>query len=743
MARGVGSVGPAGPGGKLLLSALLRASPWVMFWSLLGATAGSAGFAAVHQLGTAVTMAAERVLADGALPSLSVTRHGGIDARKPRELEGQPGVRTALARQTGRVHLLAGDRECAAVLFGVQLLQEAMARPQRMQLQFRSAQPGPDQEGDLFLTRATAVELGLEPGAKVAVRGSGATLQLHLRGLLADPAGAVLGGDLAVTGLPTSIRLLGRSELDQLEVVLAGDQDPERATAPVGAMLGAEYTVVPLPTRAAGSAGIAAVRVTVELAAWLALALAAIALAAAAGDRVRAMAGDLALQRAIGAPPALVWLQVLAPSVLAGAVAGFAGTLLGPHLAQGFVPGLQAFLQAQTGAGVSIELPPTGWLGWSPCAGAGAGLLAALWAGQRQARGDTGPGIRAPAGSAARAALGGRRAAVGAACLLAVWLLAWSGATRLGFAVRALDAALAVLGMALLAGPVAALLARHFTALGPIALLAGGRIRRTPGRALSALQLFAAAGAVGLALLGVRSSVAAAAGDIAQSRCSADLVVVRTSALLGLPAAPIPIAAATSALLGTEGLAGPPQAGPDGTLLLHRVAGVDPSALATAAARQLGPLGDVAVVDGAHLRRRFLGAVQLVLEAMAMLVLLLLGIALPAGTAFLCADAAGRRHEGLALTAAGAGPGQRAAITIATALLLTATAAVLSLLGGTLIGACWTAGPLQHALGVRCPYAVPVAAMATATGLMLLASLLAVALAMVAGPGRRAHVTAW
>jgi hypothetical protein len=528
----------------------------------------------------------------------------------------------------------------------------------------------------------------------------------------------------AIVGIAQSALLLGRRELDQVEVLLAPDQQPAATAALLRTELGPDYTVAPLPAREAGAAGAAAVRVSVELAAWLALGLGALALAAAAGDRVRAMASELALQRALGVPPWWLSLQVLLPSILMGALAGSGGALLGPAVARVFVPGLQAWLQAQTGTGISIELPPaSGLFATGLMAGSLAGLVAACWAGRATALAAAAAELRAPVGAAGRPALAVRRAAHGALCLLAVLLLCWSGATGLGAPLRALDAVLAVSGIALLAGPSAALLARA-AGRAVVPALAAGRIRRTPGRALSALQVFAVAAAVSLGLLGVRSSVAAAAPELARQRCGGDLVVVRASALLGLPAAPLAAASIRDALLGMPALAGSPEAAAGDSFQLHLDQNASVAAAAAEAARRLGPLGDIAVLDGVRLRASFLAAVQLALDSVAMLVWLLLGVAAVAGAAFLAADFSSRGREAAAFAAVGGSPLQRVAVDAVVTLLLASAAALLALPGGLWIGASWTAGPLQHALGVPCRYVPPdgvVLATACAMGLGLLA----------------------
>jgi hypothetical protein len=165
----------------------------------------------------------------------------------------------------------------------------------------------------------------------------------------------------------------------------------------------------------------------------------------------------------------------------------------------------------------------------------------------------------------------------------------------------------------------------------------------------------------------------------------------------------------SAALTGSGLLTRPPEPGPQGAFLLHLADHVGPPVAAAEVARLLGPLGDIAVLDGARLRTTFLGAVHLALDAVAMLVWLLLGLAVAAAAAFLAADLAARGREAAALTAVGASPLQRAGVDVVVSALLLSAAALLALPGGILIGASWTAGPLQHALGVRCAYVPPAA----------------------------------
>ncbi|MFO1054157.1 MAG: FtsX-like permease family protein [Planctomycetota bacterium] len=457
--------------------------------ALLAATAGCAAWFATRSLGDATVAATERVLAQGALPSLLFAGPPAALDEALRIARTTLPVRAELPRSWQRF-TLEGDSPSAITLLATQMAQEVMAHGDRLTM--RGSIP---RDGEVAIDSGTAARLHREPGD--ALRLAGATEPLHVSGVL---SGRDLLRELPAIGFVTFhtlARLRGEGTVDAIECALAQDIDPDAARGALLPRMPEGVTVRALGVRGEAMHAARALRTTVELAAWIALCLGLLATVASTRDTLRRRAPSLDLQRALGVSPRLVAMQCLLPAASLGGAAGAIGAVLGVALAHRLLPGLQAFASIQVGRGVLLPAPDldAASLLSSLAIGATAAMLAAAFAMRTPRR------TQRSHAAVALVALGGSLA------------LARSGLTGLHPLLRALDVLLAALAAILLVGPTLALAAR--TLRDPF-----GRawLWATPGSLLGALRMASLGIAFGSALLSIRGSLAAGIDDEALRR---------------------------------------------------------------------------------------------------------------------------------------------------------------------------------------------------------------------------------
>ncbi|MBI5852594.1 MAG: hypothetical protein HZB39_16395 [Planctomycetes bacterium] len=476
----------------LLRSSKAHGSATVRVLALLAATLGCAAFAALRETGDATLLAVERALDGGALPSVTIEREGGLwrdDVARARAL---PGVRVVLPRARETVEIAGrDDRRASLALLGADLAQEHLARPARARdLRFDGALP---EDFEIALPRVTARALGVGLGDTVTVRGTA----LRVAAVFDDDALP------AAATLRTLATIRGHERVDSVEALLDSGRDPDAALVAFAEALGPPWRVAVPASRVATRPALRALRTTIEFGAWLALALGLTAGAAAARDRVLAKSDDLALQRALGAPPHVIAAQWLLPAAFDGACAGALGALAGSLLAPAFIAPLAALATSQLGFGVVLDVPPASPLDVLALAGLtslAATLVAAC-------------GARARASPIARS----RAVMIGVACLATAAAIALSGATRLHVVFRLADVACAAGGIVLLAAPLATarLLALSASFVVALSLLRASLADALPAHsaaliALAGLDRFAAA----IAVLGFAASLAFALADV-------------------------------------------------------------------------------------------------------------------------------------------------------------------------------------------------------------------------------------
>lgn len=443
-------------------AAWLRGGRGLQGLAVLAAVLACVAFTALRGIGASVLLAVERVLDGGALPSLELSRAGGFDRDALARVAAQPGVRSVLARASAEFLFEGRDgRRATHELRGVNFAMERLARPGlAAALQVEGRMPD---ERELALPRALADTLGV-----------GVEDSLVVQGQVLVVAACVDGTSLpATTTLRTFAELRGDARFDRLEALLEPGLEAERAAVQLVEAFG-DGLHAELPTsRAAAGPALRGLGTTIELGAWLALAIGLLACAAAARDRVRANAEGLELQRALGAGPLRLAAQTLGPATLHGALAGAVGALLGAALIPFGVARLEAAASAALRAGIVLDLPRAPWRDAAILA-----VLAAFAATLVAALGTRRPG-RVLAPRTARW-LGGFAVLVCAAIVL-------SGATRLHAAFRVADVACAALG---------------------VALLVPDRRGPTAGSLASAARVLACCGAFLVAMSGLRASLA-------------------------------------------------------------------------------------------------------------------------------------------------------------------------------------------------------------------------------------------
>jgi putative ABC transport system permease protein len=720
----------------VLASAWRRGSLAAAVLGAAGAAAGIAAWCAVDALGGLAGQVVERTAAEGALPSLVVTAAGGVDAASLERLAASPPVpvRAVLPRQLGTARLRAGEREREVLVLGADLAKEALARPGRFARRGGSGTGGAGAPEAVVVDAATAAALGIEPGATLVLRTDRDEVQVRLAATLTDLGPHAIAAGVAIVELATASRLLGRNRADQAEVLLAPEQDPDAARGALAASLGPGFAVAPSAHRGLAAGSPAALRTTWRLAAWLALAFAAIALVAAIGDQVRSRARPLALLRALGAGPGLRAAILVAPAIGIALAGALAGGLLGPWLAERLRPGFAAWIAMQTDTGVLLEPQrPTagGWL--ALCGGAASFAVAtSLWLARRDRRHGGGTDER----DGGARAFAGRRLLAAALAFGTVSALGASGALRLGAPVRALDLAAGLAAVALAAPPLAAAFARLAArgSAGALRLLAAKRLAHEPGALLGAGRLLAVAFAFALALLAAGASLRGAVPGAVRASLPGDLIATTLPQVLGLPGD------ALQALPVVRGVAGarPGRLGLD----VRLEPGADAAAVGTELLRAL-PAGSV-VLRAVDLRARAAATAGQALDMLDAAVLLLLGPALCGALAFFALDDVRGARRAHRLRAVGATPRQQRVANALAGAWLGAGAGVSAVAGGLLLGHVWTRGALRDLLGWDCAFVVPWPACLAAAAA---APLLSAAAAALAGTGPRSArppaLTAW
>ena len=632
-------------------AALWRGSRLALLLGALGGALGVAVWFAFDCVGAAAVQGLERAVSRGALPSVITTSTAGFDGEN---------VRVVLPRQLGVVGVEHDGRRLDVALVGAQLAMEEMARPGRLGgLAVADERVGAD---SIALDRATAQQLGVELGGRLTLHAADRATAVVLAAVFDELGPGIRANRLAFTELATSRRVLGRDRIDACEVLFAPDVDPEREIAAarqrVGAGVDAQVTI----GRRSAAASIAAMRTTWRLAAWLALAIGAIALAAVVRDQVRARRQDLELLHAIGAGPAVRAVVAIAPAALVVAIAAVVGALLGDLAGAAFAPGIAAWVEMQTGVGIVIELPARSAVTWLLLLGAAVAFAVGVaWRGR-----FGGAGLDASVPDDGAVAFTTARVWRAAAALLAVIVITCSGLLRVHTGFRVLDLLLGVAVAFWSAPPVAALLMRsccRLRANGPI-VLAAARMRQQPGGLLGAVRLGAVGGAVIMALAGVAASLRRAAPGVVDAAVAGRAVT------------------SIADLLGMAPLVG---------------------------------VGSIDVDSGRHAARlravaeRAIGSVDDMNVALALLTGL--GVAL-----LLWLDVRRRRGADAVVVAIGAVPSQRIATAAMAAAAVGGGIAVAAALAGGVIGFAWTRGTLHQVLGWDCDFVV-----APAVALALLA----------------------
>ncbi|MGE3171054.1 MAG: hypothetical protein AB7O97_00420 [Planctomycetota bacterium] len=714
---------------KLILAGLCDRSARIFALAALAAAAAFATHRAVRGLADAATIALERAADDGALPSLLVRRDGGLEAPALRALADVPAVRAVLPRRLGPATLNGPAGSAAVTLVGVAVAAEGMARPGRRDWLgggAAAARDGPE----IWLDADSAARAGVAAGGRARVAVAERAVDVAVRGVLAD---GIVG--VALVELATARALLGAPAADHAELLLDPRADPTSTARAAAAALPPDAAVQDRrPTRGVGGAG-DGLRATWQLAAWLALALAFVALLATAVDQAEARRRAHAVLEAAGAPPTLRLLLAAAPGALLGALAALVGAPVGAALAAAMAPGLVDWVRLQTGVAIAIEAAADPAVATArltllgAMTGGTAGVVAAFAHGRARGRGRVDAALAA--GAVARRLL--------AVLLLTAAAFALTGAPSLRGALPARAAGVVALVAAIaLAAPLAlqaagALLARRRRA---IPALAGGGLRhdgrlRGPAQALAVVLAFA------VAICGVEHSLRAALPALADRRWPGDVVMTSLETAFGLAPTNAVTAARLARLPSVRATA--PGTAP-GTLdvWLHEPAAWPDSR--PALLREL-PAGTMARAAGEH-RARFAGLAGHALDGFDSLLALLLAVALPGAAAFVVLDERRRRSGDEALARCGAGPATRWRLLGTRSLAAGAGVGLVAATFGTVTGLCWTRGSLRHALDWTCDYAVPWSACGVA---LVLAPIVTCGAAALAAVGRRADrtVTPW
>ena len=629
----------------LLRASTARGSRALVGLALLAATLGCATWYAVSALGRATVAATERLIGEGALPSLVLT--GPDPALRAAVLSARdsPQVRAELPRARFAVDLTAEDGDSlTTTLVAMQMAQEVMLRPGRVKIVGRLPR-----DGEVMLEERTAARLGVGMEGEVAARAEPYS-RLKVVGTFRAVGGALALPSLGLVTFATLAGLRGADRIDAVEVVFAGDVDLERAADDLARRIDASIVIRPTELRQLAGGAVRALRTTIDLAGWIALCISAFAVAAAARDRVRARAADLALQRAIGVPPHWITLQAIAPLAVLGAVAGVVGSGIGVLLALALVPGVQAWTSLQLGSGVVLPAPRLGGSDLAIAAALGASVTTlAAWLGARAVLRAEPAVVLSGADTQSGVRLSGRTAMLGAVGLAGSAAIALSGATAVHVAFRALDVVFATVGVALLAPHAAALCVQIGT--GKLHALAKARVMRAPGGLVPATRLLAVCGTFVVALLGVRSNLAVGVTGEAERRFP-----------------------------GTEAW----------------VSGVDLMGV---------DLGAPVPIDQETRRTAFRDMAALALDVTGEFVAILAVLGLLATAAFVIAEVRERGREHALLHALGASPGVRVRVAMASHFASALGALLLAILGGNLLSRTWTLGPLRDTLGWIVPWA--------------------------------------